>query len=591
MDEILMAPSPLNRDPVPINSLISLLISVYLTANMSWKIIEKYRRIIAAEKGAVRKDWGGKLTVCLVYPNSYRTAMSNLGFQVVYGLLNSRKDTVCERAFLPDPEDLREYMKTGTPLLSLESRRPINEFAVIAFSVSFESDYLNIPQLFRLAGIPPFAAERDDSRPLVMAGGAALFINPEPVAEFMDLVCVGEAEVILPRLLPLLQESGLERNDLLERASLLPGLYVPALYEVGYSGEGVESIRGTRGAPPPVRRGWAKELDPCPASTVIYTPNTEFSDMCLIELSRGCPRGCRFCAAGFIYRPYRQRSLDALKKEVDIGLAEHRRLGLVAAAVSDFRDIGELSRYITDRGGEVSVSSLRLDSLDEDLIALLKASGHKTVALAPDGGSQRLRDLIGKGLTGEQILTTCERLIKSGILNLKLYFMIGLPTEVMADLDEMVTLIKDIRERVGDAAREKGRIGEVILSVNPFIPKPFTPFQWCAMEEAKSLNGKIGYLRKATGPLSNVRMMVENPKDAYLQALLSRGDRRLARFLVEAGDSGNWRKAAKGMGIDTDRLVYREIPLDETLPWEIIESHNRDLLMREYRKAFAAGSP
>jgi radical SAM superfamily enzyme YgiQ (UPF0313 family) len=558
---------------------------------MSWKIIEKYRRILDAEKGSVRKEWGGKITVCLVYPNSYRTAMSNLGFQVVYGLLNSRQDTVCERAFLPDPEDLREYTKTGTPLLSLESQRPLNDFTVIAFSVSFESDYLHIPRLFRLAGIPPFAAERDDSRPLVMAGGAALFINPEPVAEFMDLVCVGEAEVILPRLLPLLQETGADRNDLLERASLLPGLYVPALYEVGYSGERVDSIKGLRSAPFPVQRGWAKNLDPYPTSSVIYTPHTEFSDMRLIELSRGCPRGCRFCAAGFIYRPYRQRSLDAIKREVDRGLAEHRRMGLVAAAVSDFREIGELCRYIAGRGGAVSVSSLRLDGLDENLIALLKASGHKTVALAPDGGSQRLRDLIGKNLTREQILAASESLIKGGILNLKLYFIIGLPTEEMSDLDEMVTLIRDIRERIGNAAREKGRIGEVILSVNPFIPKPFTPFQWCAMEEAKPLDRKIGYLRKATASLSNVRMIVENPKEAYLQALLSRGDRRLARLLVEAEASGNWRKAAKGLGIDTDRLVYREIPVDETLPWEIIESGDRDLLMREYRKAFAAGSP
>jgi radical SAM superfamily enzyme YgiQ (UPF0313 family) len=422
--------------------------------------------------------------------------------------------------------------------------------------------------------------------PLIMAGGAALFINPEPVAEFMDMVCVGEAEVILPRLLPLLQEAGVERKNLLERIALLPGLYVPSFYELGYSGERVESIKGIRGAPLPVKRGWLKELDTCPVSSVIHTPHTEFSDMFLIELSRGCPRGCRFCAAGFIYRPYRRRSLDALKKEIDKGLAEHRRLGLVAAAVSDYREIGELCRYITGRGGEVSVSSLRVDNLDEDLISLLKASGHKTIALAPEGGSQRLRDLIGKGLTREQILAACERLIKSGILNLKLYFMIGLPTEEMADLDEMTTLIRDIRERVANAAREKGRIGEVVLSVNPFIP-----IQWCAMEKAKSLEEKFGYLRKAAGRLSNVRMIVESPKYAYLQALLSRGDRRLARLLVEALASGNWRRAAKGLGMDTDRLVYREIPLDETLPWEIIESGDRDLLMGEYRKAFGTGSP
>jgi len=545
---------------------------------MSWKIVEKYRRIVAKEMGAIRKEWGGKLAVCLVYPNSYRTAMSNLGFQVVYKLLNSRQDIVCERAFLPDPEDLREYDKSGTPLLSLESQRPLNEFAVIALSVSFENDYFHIPRLFRLAGIPSFAAERDNSWPLVMAGGTALFINPEPVAEFMDIVCVGEAEVILPRLLPLLQEAGLERNDILERASLLPGLYVPALYEIEYSGERVGSIKSIHGAPLPVKRDWVKELDPHPVSSAIYTPQTEFSDMCLIELSRGCPRGCRFCAAGFIYRPYRQRSLDVLKKEIDKGLEEHRRLGLVAAAVSDFREIGELCRYIAGRGGEVSISSLRLDNLDADLITLLRTSGHKTVALAPEGGSQRLRDLIGKDLTKEQILAACERLIENDILNLKLYFIIGLPTEIMTDMDEMAALIKEIRERVGEAARRKGRIGEIILSINPFIPKPFTPFQWCAMEKVKSLKEKIEFLRKVKDRLANVRMIVESPKNAYLQALLSRGDRRLAHLLVKTDLSGNWRRSAKMLGLDTDRLVYKEIPLEETLPWDIIESGNRDLL-------------
>jgi radical SAM superfamily enzyme YgiQ (UPF0313 family) len=558
---------------------------------MSWKIVEKYRRIMAAEKGAVRKDWGGKLPVCLVYPNRYRTAMSNLGFQAVYALLNADPAVVCERAFFPDPHELREYGKSGTRLLSLESQRPISDFSVIAFSVSFESDYLHIPSIFRLAGIPPFAAERDESRPLVMAGGAALFINPEPVAEFMDLVCVGEAEVILPRLLPLLQEERAGRETLLERAALLTGVYVPSFYGIEYSGGGIGSFVSSRGAPLPVQRGWAEDLDPHPVRTEVFTPDTEFSNMHLIEISRGCPRGCRFCAAGFIYRPYRQRSLDSLKEEVNRGLAEHRRLGLVAAAVSDFREIGELCRYISGRGGVISVSSLRLDNMDENLIDLLRRSGHKTVSLAPEGGSQRLRDLIGKDLTEEQILVACERLVRGGILNLKLYFMVGLPTETVGELKDMVTLIGGIRGRVAEAAREKGRIGEVVISVNPFIPKPFTPFQWCAMEETESLEKKISILREAIGRISNVRMIAESPKDAYLQALLSRGDRRLATLLVKADEMGNWRRAAKVLGLDSDRLVYREIPLDETLPWEVIESGKRDLLMREYRKVFGTGSP
>lgn len=556
---------------------------------MSWKIIEKYRKILAEESGATPKNWGGKLPVCLVYPNRYRTAMSNLGFQAVYALLNAHPDVVCERAFLPDPDELKEYGKSRTPLLSLESQRPLADFAVIAFSVSFESDYLHIPQIFKLAGMPPFAAQRSDSSPLVMAGGAALFLNPEPVAEFVDLVCIGEAEALLPQLLALLRE-GMERSALLAQAARLPGIYVPSLYEVEYDAERISSIRNLPGAPQRVTREWAKELDRRVTTSEILTPETEFSDMFLIELSRGCPRGCRFCAAGFIYLPYRQRSLDAIKGEVARGMQKRHRLGLVGAAVSDYRGIGELCRYILEQGGKVSVSSLRIDALDADLIRVLKASGHKTVALAPEGGSQRLRDLIKKDIDEAQILAACDLLIAGGILNLKLYFIIGLPTETMADLEEMAALVGRIRERVVAAARGEGRLGEVVLSVNPFVPKPFTPFQWCGMEEVKSLEGKIRFLQQAVGRLANVRLQTESPRDAYLQALLSRGDRRLAPFLVTAAETGNWRRAAKECGLATDRYVYRDVPLDEPLPWDVIGSGNKELLAREYRKAFPAAT-
>jgi radical SAM superfamily enzyme YgiQ (UPF0313 family) len=552
---------------------------------MSWKIIEKYRRILASERGAIQKNWGGKLPVCLVYPNRYRAAMSNLGFQAVYARLNADPAIVCERAFLPGPDDLKEYGKTGTRLLSLESQRPLAEFAVIAFSVSFENDYLNIPAIFRLAGIPPIAAGRGDSHPLVMAGGAALFLNPEPVADLLDLACIGEAETILPGLVPLLLE-GTARDRLLQRAAALPGIYIPSCYRIDYENEGIKAILAEKGAPTRVKRVWAEEIDRLPVRSEIHTPDAEFSDMQLIEISRGCPRGCRFCAAGFIYRPYRQRSLEVLKREVDRGLAEHGKVGLVGAAVSDYREIGELCRHIMSRGGKVSVSSLRMDSLNDDLVAALKASGHKTVSLAPEGGSQRLRDLIRKDISREQILGACERLIEGGILNIRLYFIIGLPTETEADLEEMAGLVEDIRSRVAAAAREKGRLGEVTLSVNPFIPKPFTPFQWCPMEDGRSLEAKINQLRQSVGRLPNCRMIAESPREAYLQALLSRGDRRLATLLMEADRLGSWKKAVKAGGIDTDRLVHREIPMDETLPWDIIDSGNRELLVSEYRKAF-----
>ncbi|MBT1076450.1 radical SAM protein [Geobacter grbiciae] len=553
---------------------------------MSWKIIEKYRRILVQEEGNSPKRRGGKLTVCLVYPNRYAVAMSNLGFQAVHALLNAESDILCERAFLPDPDDLREYRRSGTRLLSLESQEPLSSFDIIAFSVSFESDYLNIPVIFDLAGIPALAAERTGSHPLVMGGGAALFLNPEPVADFLDLIVVGEGEAILPVLLDHIRADGIgDRATFLAGVVGLPGIYVPALYAMEYDGACLVSREAKDGAPEQVKRIWMAEPDGRATVSEILTPGTEFSDMYLVEVSRGCGRGCRFCAAGFIYHPYRQRSLDAVKAAVAEGLSHRRKIGLVGAAVSDFREIGELCRHILAEGGTVSVSSLRIDRLDEGMIEVLKASGHKTVALAPEGGSQRIRDLINKNLTEEQILAACDLLIGHDILNLKLYFIIGLPTETMEDLEEMALLVGKIRERVIAAARKNKRLGEIILSVNPFVPKPFTPFQWCGMEDTPSLEKKLKYLQQAVGKLPNVRLIAESPKDAWLQALLSRGDRRFSGFLLRAAELGNWKRAAREFPVDTDLLVHRTIPLDEMLPWDVIASADAERLRREYLKA------
>lgn len=553
---------------------------------MSWKIKEKYRKILAAEQGAVFKNWGGKLTVCLIYPNHYAVAMSNLGFQVIYSLCNAFPDVVCERAFLPDAAEIQEYEKTGSPLLSLESQRPVADFDVVAFSVSFENDYVNLPLLLRLSGLPPFSSERSAASPLVIAGGAALFLNPEPVADLLDIVCVGEGEAILPAFLELLRtEQDVDRRELLMRASLLPGVYVPSLYVVSHDGPRITAITPLGGAPCPVRRAWEEVPGGSVASSTLFAPGTEFSDMYLIEVSRGCPRGCRFCAAGFIYAPYRCRSLELLKSEAERGLAVRGRIGLVGAAVSDHRNLGELCRFIADRGGKVAVSSLRMDALNDELLDLLHTGGNKTVALAPEGGSQRLRDLIRKGIDEAQILSACDMLIGRDILNLKLYFIIGLPTETMDDLEEMVELVAKIRERVIAAARNNRRLGSILLSVNPFIPKPFTPFQWCGMEGMPSLEKKYAYLRRTAGKLSNVKMQTESLRESYLQALLSRGDRRLAALLVASGSGGGVRRAARELSIDTDFLVSRTIPLHEILPWDVIQSGERERLVEEYERS------
>jgi len=552
------------------------------------KLIAKAQRRLAAEKGIRSPPWGGRLSVALVFPNTYHQAMSNLGFLTVYRLLNSRDDCLAERFFLPDPQDLREHRRTDTPLFSLESGRPLADFDLVAFSISFENDFVNLPTLFELGRLPLLRSERNAWHPLVICGGVCAFLNPEPLADIMDLFVVGEGEVILPDLLATLTgEGGEERSALLETLAAVPGCYVPAAYVVEELGDGTLVAGAPLGAAPEkVKRRWLSDLDSSPTGSAILTAETEFGDMSLAEVSRGCSRGCRFCAAGYIYLPPRERSLESLTDQVASGLCERRRIGLVGAAVSDYSRLEELSGEIKDREGEISVASLRSDSLTEEEVAALKQAGHRTLALAPEAGSQRMRDLINKQLSRVQILHAVDLLGAAGILNLKLYFLIGLPGEERADLEEMVDLVRDIREHWTAHGKTHGRLGSLLLSVNPFIPKPFTPFQWAPMADIRTLKRSLKYLQGEISRLANTELHHESLRAALLQGFLARGDRRVGRLLPRLAAGGTVEACCREAGIDLPRVLHDSRSEELPFPWEVLDiGVRRGYLRQEYDRA------
>ena len=548
---------------------------------MTWDLRKLHEAVLAREIGAVRKEWGGRLRVALVYPNRYAAGMSNLGFLSIHARINARPDALCERAFLPSAAEERILRRRSLPLSTLEGDHPLREFDVVAFSLSYENDLLHVPSILSAGGVAPFRKDREAAggkRPLVLAGGFAPSLNPEPAGVFADAVALGDGERAVESVLDL-GEPRPEDAEYLKRLAGIPGVYVPAGYvceylkseDAGSAAHGrLKALHPLPGFPGRVARE-AVSLAEYPPLPTILSEDAELGRMVLVETSRGCPRMCGFCAAAHACPEFREMPLPFVRGIVEAAWPHRRRIGLIGAAVLDWSPFREFSRELLARGGTLSPASVRADLVDGEIASILKRSGHRTVALAPECGSERLRAGVGKRIPDGVFFAAGDTLARAGIVSFKLYFLSGVPgADRGEEIDGTVAFLRNFRDAARKACKAVGRMGTVTVVLSPFVPKPFTPLQWAPMASGAELSLRAARIAAAIRSVPNVRIEPEAPQAAIVQGLLGLSDRRIEQALRRAR-SGRLKPSPGNLAVPLSEIVHREKEADEYFPWDVVE--------------------
>ena len=579
--------------------------------------IEKPARYIGNEVNSVMKDPEQvDIRFAMCFPDVYEIGMSHLGIQILYHMFNERPDVWCERVYSPWPDLDARMRKDNIPLFALESQDPIRSFDFLGITIQFEMCYTNILQVLELSGIPLEASERTEEDPIVIGGGPCVY-NPEPIAEFFDIFYIGEGETVYDQLFDVYKKNkaeGKSRREFLEAACQIPGIYVPMFYDAEYQEDGTlhSFTRNYEKAPEFIEKQVLMDVTHAPypkAPVVPFIKATQ--DRVVLEIQRGCIRGCRFCQAGMIYRPTRERDVEELKKWADTMLKTtgYEEISLSSLSSSDYSKLPELINYLMEicpeRGVNISLPSLRIDAFSLDVMKKVQDIKKSSLTFAPEAGSQRMRNVINKGLTEEDILEGAGKAFEGGWNKVKLYFMLGLPTETEEDIKGIAHLSEKIAERYYEIPKDQ-RNGkcQITASSSFFIPKPFTPFQWAPM------NRKEEFLEKARIVKAEVRAMLNQKSIRYnyheadismLEGVLARGDRRTEKVVLQAYRNGAlfdswseyfrpeaWEKAFEETGIDPDFYTVRERSVDELLPWDFINAGvSKKFLIREWEQAKA----